>query len=85
MNCWKAYRVNQQPSLWSIYRKVQRLSVRSRAVACPKRQTLGIAIRKEMIALGKNPRSPLISYACRGKCTSNNVNTAYGYKWSYAE
>lgn len=43
------------------------------------------SVKEACIALGKNPRSPLISYACRGKCTSNNVNTAYGYKWSYAE
>ena len=43
------------------------------------------SVKEACIALDKNPRSPLISYACRGKCTSNNVNTAYGYKWSYAE
>ena len=43
------------------------------------------SVKEACVALGKNPRSPLISYACRGKCTSNNVNTAYGYKWSYAE
>lgn len=43
------------------------------------------SVKAACIALGKNPRSPLISYACKGKCSTNKCNTAYGYKWSYAE
>lgn len=37
--------------------------------------------REALEYLGKNPRSPLIGYACRGHCSTNNCKTAYGYTW----
>ena len=40
------------------------------------------SIKEACIAIGVNSRSPLISYACKGRCSTNNCNTAYGYKWS---
>lgn len=43
------------------------------------------SVKAAAIALGKDPRSPLICYACKGSCSTNTCNTAYGYKWSYAE
>lgn len=39
------------------------------------------SVKEACIALGVNSRSPLISYACKGKCSTNNCNTAYGYVW----
>lgn len=42
------------------------------------------SIKEACEALGVK-RSPLIGYACRGRCSTNNCNTAYGYKWKFID
>ena len=43
------------------------------------------SVAEACVAMGVRRDSPLINYACRGKCSSNNVNTAYGFKWKYVD
>lgn len=43
------------------------------------------SVKEACVAIGVNSRSPLISYACKGSCSTNNCNTAYGYMWKFVE
>ena len=43
------------------------------------------SVKAACIAIGVNGRSPMICYACNGKCSTNNCNTAYGFKWKFVE
>ena len=43
------------------------------------------SVKEACIAIGVNHRSPLISYACKGRCSTNNCNTAYGYLWRFID
>lgn len=42
------------------------------------------SITQACIAIGV-AKGPLIGYACRGRCSTNNCNTAYGYLWSFVD
>jgi len=42
------------------------------------------SITQACVALGV-ARGPMIGYACKGSCSTNNCNTAYGFKWRFVD
>lgn len=56
-----------------------------KSVRCVELDMTFESVKAANIYLGKNPRSPLISYACKGRCSANKCETAYGYHWEHVK